>query len=299
MKKLFMLFSLLLVLFMFGCSKDNIQNEVKIIVPNGTPFVCVGGLLEEENITIENVDGPTGLKTALVGATHDIVIAPLNLGAQLYTKGNSKYVLDSVIAFGNTYIVSKETTSLTSISDLDGKKILAYSQGGVPDILLQYALKKANVNAEIEYQNSLADIVPFFVSDQYEYILAAEPVISTLQLKKNQKINVLDLQTVFGETEIMQAAIFVNPEAKNQDDINKVINKIEKNMNDMNKNTSDYVKKIVPLNTYFSDQGEDVLITSIPKSNLKFMKAKENQTKVEEYLNVLQYEIPNNEFYRS
>ena len=29
------------------------------------------------------------------------------------------------------------------------------------------------------------------------------------------------------------------------------------------------------------------------------MKAKENQTKVEEYLNVLQYEIPNNEFYRS
>ncbi len=298
MKKVFLLFTMVLLLFGFGCTKDELNSEVKMIVPNGTPFICVGGLVGEKNVTIENVDGPTGLRAALLGNTYDIVIAPLNLGTQLYTKGNSTYVLDSVIAFGNTYIVSKSDVEFNSLKDLEGKTILAYSQGGVPDILLQYALKKEEVSATIEYQPSLAEVVPFFKNGNYDYILAAEPVISTLQLKQQLSIHIFDLQTVFEDTEIMQAAIFVNPNAKNQEDITKVIEKIATNMEEMNQNPSSYSDAILNKDTYFSDLGKDILTESIPRSNLKFMKAKDHQQKVEEYLTVLQYELPNNEFYR-
>ena len=145
MKKiLFMLFVAVAALVLVGCkTPDNsgegsITEEVKIITPQGNPFIAVGNLLGEENIKIDSVNGAAGVKQALVAGEYDIVIAPLNLGAQLYAKEQSKYVLNSVIALGNTYIVSNKKVKLDSIQDLQGKTILAYSQGGTPDIVLQY-----------------------------------------------------------------------------------------------------------------------------------------------------------------
>ena len=211
MKNVFkVLMMLVIALVLVGCG-GKVKEEVKIIVPQGNPFIAVGNLIGEENISIESVNGAAGVKAGLVGNDYDIVIAPLNLGAQLYVGGKSKYVLDSVVALGNTYIISNKDTKLDLISDLDGKTILAYSQGGTPDIILQYALNQNNVNAVIEYQPSLTEVVPFFVQGKYDYILAAEPVITNLKVNKNKELNVLDLQDVVDAT-IMQAAIFVNPD---------------------------------------------------------------------------------------
>ena len=80
-----------------ACGEGKVEEEVKIIVPQGNPFIAVGNLIGEENITIESVNGAAGVKAGLVGNDYDIVIAPLNLGAQLYVGGKSKYVLDSIL----------------------------------------------------------------------------------------------------------------------------------------------------------------------------------------------------------
>ena len=130
------------MIFVSGCGSTKVSEEVKVIVPQGNPFIAVGKLVGEENITIENVNGAAGVKAALLSGDYDIVVAPLNLGAQLYSTGNSKYVLDSVIALGNTYIISNKDKQLNTIKDLEGKTILAYSKGGTPDIVLQYVLKE-------------------------------------------------------------------------------------------------------------------------------------------------------------
>ena len=100
MKKLL----LIITLFLFGvvivsCGdgeplKENgvvLNSEVKLIVPNGTPYLAVAGLLENNNINIEVVSGPANLQSALVSGSCDIVIAPINLGVNLYNKRNSKY----------------------------------------------------------------------------------------------------------------------------------------------------------------------------------------------------------------
>lgn len=290
---------LLLVLFIFclsGCGVETVKEEVSVIVPQGNPFIAVGNLVEEENIKIENVNGAAGVKAALVGGNHDIVVAPLNLGVQLYNNGNSKYHLDSVIALGNTYIISKKAVQLNSIKDLEGKTILAYSQGGTPDIILQYILKENGVNVTIEYQPSLSEVVPFFMQGKYDYILAAEPVITNLMVKKNVELNILNLQDYTDKT-IMQAAIFVNPDSAKQDSINAVIKKIEKNINEMNDNPEAYALEIITKDVYFSDLGADILTKSIPNSNLKFVKATENKTLVEQYLSMIGYKLPDEAFY--
>lgn len=288
---------LVFVLALVGCGEVNVEEEVKIIVPQGNPFIAVGDLIGEENIKIENVNGAAGVKAGLVGNDYDIVIAPLNLGAQLYNAGQSKYVLEAVIALGNTYIISNKDTKLDSINDLEGKKILAYSKGGTPDIILQYALNSNNVNAEIEYQPSLTEVVPFFVQNKYDYVLAAEPVITNLKVNKNKELNVLNIQDVVDKV-IMQAAIFVNPDSTKQDSIDAVVSKIKENILEMNENPESYANSIISKDVYFEGLGVNILTQSIPNSNLDFVKAKNNKAKVESYLTMIGYKLPSEDFYR-
>lgn len=297
MKKLFKVLIIVLTLVILtGCQTNKVNEEVKIITPQGNPYIALGNLIDEENITIDAVSGAANVKAALVAGEYDIVVAPLNIGAQLYSKGNSKYQISGVIALGNTYIVSNKATQLSTLSDLEGKTILAYSQGGTPDIILQYVLKANNINVIIEYQESLEKVVPLFVQGKYDYILAAEPVISKLQISQKKELNILNLQDYIDKT-IMQAAIFVNPVSTKQDSIKTVLNKIEKNVEEMNKNTSEYVNKILNKDVYFSDLGENILNNSIPNSNLEFLNAKNNKTQIESYLEMIGYTLPSEDFY--
>lgn len=309
MKKiLFMLFVAVAALVLVGCAKpvkpenpddggNGIKEEVSIVVPQGNPFIAVGNLVGEENIKIDSVNGAAGVKQALVAGEYDIVVAPLNLGAQLFVKGQSKYVLNSVIALGNTYIVSNKNTKLDSLQDLEGKTILAYSQGGTPDIILQYVLKSNNINVTIEYQPSITEVVPFFIQGQYDFILAAEPVITNLKVKKNKELNVLNLQDYTDNT-IMQAAVFVKPESAKQESIDAVIKKIKENIKTMNEDPKAYADSIVTKDVYFSDLGADIISTSLPNANLSFLSAKDNKTKIESYLTMIGYELPNEGFYK-
>jgi len=309
MKKfLFMLFVAVAALVLVGCTTpeqpenpddggNGIKEEVSIVVPQGNPYIAVGNLVGEENIKIDSVNGAAGVKTALVGGEYDIVVAPLNLGAQLYVKGQSKYIIDSVIALGNTYIISNKDTKLDSLLDLEGKTILAYSQGGTPDIVLQYVLNANNVNVTIEYQPSLTEVVPFFVQGQYDYILAAEPVITNLKLKKNKELNVLNLQDYTDNT-IMQAAIFVNPNSAKQESITAVIEKIKENINAMNNDPQAYSNSIIGKDVYFSDLGADIIAASLPNANLSYLSAKTNKSKIENYLTMIGYQLPNESFYK-
>lgn len=295
-KNILFIVILVLMIILTGCGSQNVEEEVSIAVPQGNPFIAIGNLLGEENIKIESVNGAAGVKAELVNGKRDVVIAPLNLGAQLYVAGNSKYVLDSVIALGNTYIVSNKNVQLNSLKDLEGKTILAYSKGGTPDIVLQYVLKENGVNANIEYQDSLPEVVPFFMQGKYDYILAAEPVITNLQVNKKKELNILNLQD-YTQNTIMQAAIFVNPESTKTDSIKAVIKKIQSNISKMNQNPSEYAQQILNKDIYFSDLGAEIMSLSIPKSNLSFLKAKNNKKLIEDYLTMIGNKLPDEKFY--
>lgn len=298
MKKIVtMLVIFLAALVLVGCGGNKEKEEITLVVPQGHPFIAVGTLLNEENVKVDSVNGAPGVKAALGEGKYDVAIAPLNLGAQLYNGNQSKYILDSVITFGNTYIISKENVKLDSLEDLQGKTILAYSKNGTPDIILQYVLNKHNIEVTIEYQQSLAEVAPLFVQNKYDYILAAEPVITNLKVNKTLSLNILDLQDYVDDT-IMQAAIFVNPESKNVKLINEVIEKIHANIDEMNANPEAYANSIVNNDVYFSDLGVDIIAQSTPNANLGFLKAKENKAKIEAYLIMIGYKLPNESFYR-
>jgi NitT/TauT family transport system substrate-binding protein len=295
MRKVFLLLLVILSsVFLGGCSAK-INNEIKVILPSGTPLIAVGGLLEEENVDYTVVSGADLLTTAMISKSHDIVIAPLTLGMKLFMNESSSYKVYAIITFGNTYLVSRKTTALNSMADVNQQDIMAFGQNNTPDIILKAALEDNKYQANITYQAGVNDIVPFFVCGDGncekapKYILSAEPTITTLELKYGLELNILNLQDVMGEDheKIPQAALFINPDSPYLEDIEIFMKKLEKNINEMNNKTNAYVDKIIGFHDFFQKTGADVLKRSIPRSNINFLLAEENKEIVVAYCNLL------------
>lgn len=289
MKKIVLI---LLMVLLVGCAPLK-SEKAKIIVPNGTTYLGIGTLKNNDKYHIENVDGAIALKTAFVNNEYDIIIAPLNLGAQLFVKKNSDYKLSAIITLGNNYIISKKP--LNNISELQGKTILGFGEANTPDIVLKKALLTNNIAAKIEYQNSINEVVPLFIQGKYEYALAAEPVITKIKEDKKIELYVLNLNE-YVDFSVFQAGIFVKDNSLIN--IEKVLKDIKNNIKYMNNNPKDYAKEIVGLDVYFTDLGENIISKSIPQSNIVFMEAKSNVEDIERYLEEIGYEKPERDFYR-
>ena len=292
-KRVIIIVLLFMILSLAGCTKE--EGYIKVIVPNGTPLIAISGV-ESDNMIIENVSGPSLLTAAMTAKTHDIIIAPITTGVKLYNREASDYKLDSIITFSNLYLVSKN--ELTDINDLENQKIIGYGQGTTPSIILEKALQ--DVNAEITYVSSVSDAVSFLVNetDEYDYILTAEPTLSVLIHQKNLKLNILDLgEVVENDLPIIpQAGIFVNPDSKYLDEIKEYINEIKNNIASLNNDPKGYAAKIVDKNDWLRQMSADIIEQSIPKSNIDYIKAKDNQEQLHifyQYLNSINYDILN------
>lgn len=304
-----------LLILLVGCDTNNDSEKIKILVPSGIPLIAIGDLIGNDNVIIENVGGPDLLTSAMTSKSHDIIIAPINLGAKLYINNSSSYHLNSIITFGNSYIVSRKINSLSSINDINNQELLAYAQSSIPSLILNAAIAENDINCSVNYKTSVDLVFIDFLSNPDnpndissnppEYILSAEPLISKMMVTYNLDLNIYDLQDSLRDDLkiIPQAAIFINSESEK--DISKVIDLIKENIEFLNSNPEEYAKKIVNKNPYFTNLGEEVLKTSIPRSNIEFMNAQQNKNDIEEYFKFLNLynpklmdnQIPNENFY--
>ena len=300
-KLLKMTFMGVLALSLFACGKKKdtpttvaptttapAQKEtIKILTPSGTPLMAIGGLIGTEGIKIDEA-APDLLAPELSKGNNDIIIAPLTAGAKLSIAGKSKYKLEAVVTTNNTYVIAKGNTTLTNISDLEGKKIVAYGQNNTPDIALRNAFKTNSLTFDdslVAYQDSVTTAMAMFTAQgsEYDYCLIAEPQLSKMK-SNGANIKSLDLSDYMSTT-IYQAGIFVNPNS-NQARCNEVIEEIKNNITYLNEHPADYATKVVDNDKeegFFKKMGKEVLTLSIPNANISFIKAKDNKDNINAY----------------
>ena len=302
MKKIFsFIFLLIVTLSLPSCGNVKVENEVKIITPYGTPYLALGGLLNESNVKIDAVNGADGIKTALVGGEYDVVVAPINLAAQLFVKGNSKYVIEAVITMNNAYIVTDSSNKLDSINDLANQKVLGFGKTGIPGSVLRTLYSKNNLDESLIDFTHASSTAVYSVfaggSSDAKYALMSEPEISKLVINDKQEIKSLDLTKELG-TDVPQACILVNPNSEKQEDINNLLKLVEDNVKSLNKNPSKYANLIMPLDRTFEAMTKDVIVRSIPLTNIVYKKASDFKPEIENILTILGVPNPNEEFYR-
>ena len=118
-----------------------------------------------------------------------------------------------------------------------------------------------------------------------------------LVLNDQKEVKTLDLTKELG-VDVPQACILVNPNSDKQEDINNLLKLVELNVKYLNKNPEKYADEIIPLDRTFEAMTKDVIVRSIPLTNIVYKKASSFKSEIENILTILGVTKPNEEFYR-
>lgn len=271
------LFIFMLGLVVTSCSVtfvDGEQKEVSVIMPTGTPALALAEFaMTNDYVKAEVVAGSDPLVAAFTSKSHDVIVAPVNLGAKMYSV-YQEYVLYKTFVWGNLYLASKG--ELNSFEDLDGKKVVAFGKNSTPDIVMQALLKyHSDINVTVEYVSDVSEANTLLASGKAEIIVTAEPSISKLKSKLN--LSVLDLQEEWakmtGNESYPQAGIFVKKSVMNKKYVKDALNDMKEAVINANANPSNCAEHAVGLHASFESLGKEVLTNAIPNCHYQILES--------------------------
>ncbi len=300
--KLFIFSALLFTTVACGSKYEGI--ELSIIVPTGTPLLGMSTYLaNNDKLKTDVVSGAEGLSAAFTSESKDIIVAPVNLGANMYSK-TGKYVLFETFVWGNLYVASKNPIS--SFADLQDKKIAIFGTNQTPDIVMKTLAKVNNVTYEKMLTESVESSTALFKQGQVEYFVGAEPSLSKVKAT-TEGLYTLDLQEewkkITGSSSYPQAGIFVKK--SETDRLKNELKEMKKCINDITKDL-DYTASCAMKQETLSKLGEETIKTALP--NCHFGIDPKQKEAIEFYFNkLIELDlgktfggvIPNEDFYLS
>lgn len=127
----------------------------------------------------------------------DVAAVATNLAAKLYKKTNGGIKVLAVNTYGVLSVLTNGETSVTSLADLKGKKIVTTGQGANPEYIINYLLTKNGVDptadVTVEFKAEGADLVPVWATEPDAVIIAPAPVSTTILSKYDGAVKALDL----------------------------------------------------------------------------------------------------------
>lgn len=311
-KKLLAVLLLVVSIFIAGCTADEPEVEevkeeivvdtsesevelenldLKLVVPFGSPSLALSSFIlettdvENATLTTEVVNGVDPLVTAFTSGSHDVIVAPNNLGAKLVNTGLEYTYVGSVV-YGNLYIASSNTE--VTLDDLEGKEIVAFGQNATPDVALQKVLKGNELldKVTIRYVGSVSDAQVELLSGQAEFALLAEPILSVTKTKL--EVGTINLQdewkALTGASSYPQAGVFVKNDIVNErpDIIESLVENLKSSVTYANENPETVASDLVAAEFGLP---EPIIKSAIPNSNLMFVGAEESREALELYFN--------------
>lgn len=222
MKKLLILLSVMLLTA--GCATKAPGPEatpevtpdtisLSILGPTGAPALAlISAMKDGQDVTL--VDGTDVIQAAFVNPNpeYDVIVAPSNLGAKLAAAGKTSYRMQSVVTWGNLYLVAASE----SVLDEPGT-FAAFGEGAVPGKILETVLQDRPVTPEIAWYSSVGEVQGAVLAGKAELALMAEPAATAAIAKAKENGNelkiVMDLQQQWQQATqtdgYPQAALFV------------------------------------------------------------------------------------------
>ena len=243
MKKTFKVISVVLIAtiicllgFCLVSCKDNSVEEttLRFAAPEGTPALAIARLpYDNKKINGKNMEyavvSPSNIAAEMSGTKADLIIMPVNAGANLIRMG-AKYKLISVAVNGSLFMVGKtETPVAANIENVIGKKIACIGKTGVPGLIFRYIMKENGVNIiesgtpNIENNEILVQYVAdgnaaktLIANDSVDAAVVGEPAATIFKSALGCNFEI-DLQQVYAEckngiNDYPQAGLFIKEE---------------------------------------------------------------------------------------
>lgn len=256
-----------------GCSKKELTtvnlNEVVRSIFYAPQYVAINkGFFEEQGLKIELTTGQGADKTmtALLSGQCDIGFAGPEASIYVYNQGKEDYavIFAQLTQRDGSFLVARNNEADFKWEDTKGKIIIGGRPGGVPEMTLEYILKKHGVipgkDVEVITNLQFTATAGAFKSGTGDYVALFEPTASMLEKENAGKI----VSSIGEESgEIAYTAYFTTKSFMEKDPelIQKFTDAFYKGQLWVQNHTAEEIAK--EIKPFFPDAEDDILITVI------------------------------------
>lgn len=216
MKKILSFIMALLLIFALCACSNGATEKIKIGVLKGPTGLGSVKMMEDdesgEKYDFTVAGAADELTGRLVSGDLDIAMLPTNAISALYNKTGGNIVCLGVNTLGVLYIL-ENGDSINSVSELEGKTILASGKGSTAEYVLEAILKKNSVNAEIFWATEHSEAVTLAATGKYDIVMLPEPFVTSLSSKMPEFRVALDLaeewEKVYGGVSLTMGGVAV------------------------------------------------------------------------------------------
>lgn len=178
-----------------ACKKETELKEITLIEVTHSLFytpqyvALTQGFFEEEGLKIELVNGKGADKVmaALISGEAEIGFMGPEASVYVYNQGKDDYAINfaQLTQRDGSFLVGREKDDDFQWTDLKGKEVLGGRKGGMPEMTLEYVIKKnglripddVNVRTDVQFDV----LAGAFVAGEGDYVALFEPVASSLE----------------------------------------------------------------------------------------------------------------------
>lgn len=178
-----------------ACKKETALQEITLIEVTHSLFytpqyvAITQGFFEEEGLSIDLINGKGADKVmaALISGEAEIGFMGPEASVYVYNQGRDDYAINfaQLTQRDGSFLVGREKEDNFTWEGLAGKEILGGRKGGMPEMTLEYVIKKnglkipddVNVRTDVQFDV----LAGAFVGGEGDYVALFEPVASTLE----------------------------------------------------------------------------------------------------------------------
>ena len=235
-----LLVALLACVSLVACNENDTpaaETAYRFSAPEGTPALAMLRLVTD-NASIDghameySVVKPANIASEMSSKASDLVIMPVNAGANLIRQG-AGYKLVSIAVDGSLYMVGTTATGgEITLDDVKGKRVACIGQTGVPGLVFRYVMKANGIElvdenttpsseqVSVRYAADGTAAAQLLQGGQVDFMVVGEPAASaqTKRLSLNAEMDMqAEYAKVSGVANYPQAGLFVKSEiAQNQ-----------------------------------------------------------------------------------
>ena len=216
---------------MAGCAQKKDDTVVRVGSLKGPMTIGVVNLMDkaakgtsEGKYEFTMSAAPDEITAKVVSGELDIALVPANLASVLYNKTEGNITAIDINTLGVLYCVTGDS-SVTSIADLAGKKVITTGQGATPEYSLRYLLDQNGItDCEIEFRSESTEVAAVLSEDPSQIAVLPQPFVtvacaqnealaSAFSLEEAWELSTGGLGMVTGVTIVRNDFLKAHPEA--------------------------------------------------------------------------------------